>query len=325
MRKLFFVGTLLAALTTQSFAEDCKPLQRYGKIGFEPDETAHIYLPTTIAGYSTKVMLDTGAYWGVVREDLIAHLNLPTRTNYNLNLFDASGKKIDKSVVVPEFKLGALSFGAAEFFVSSIFSEGPMNELAGVVGQNLFAQVDLEIDNAGKSISLYSQDHCDGEGVHWADEAVILEYKRDNAKRTNNASRIKRDIDKNQIDEPVVSAELQGEPVTVLFDTGATSTAMDWEHARRVFKLTPETPGVVPAGSVTVGSGGRVETYKYTFKELVISGIRFENVPVRLGTFGRTAKLILGMNEMKHLHLYFAFKEGRIYVTAANAGRTPAK
>jgi hypothetical protein len=34
--------------------------------------------------------------------------------------------------------------------------------------------------------------------------------------------------------------------------------------------------------------------------------------------------LILGMNEMKHLRLYFAFKEGAIYVTAADAGRPPA-
>ena len=100
---------------------------------------------------------------------------------------------------------------------------------------------------------------------------------------------------------------------------------MDWEHAARVFKLTPETPGVVEAGEVMVGTGTRVKTYKYTFKELVISGIRFENVPVLLGDFGDTAQVILGMNEMKHLHLYFAFKEGRIYVTAANAGRTPAK
>jgi hypothetical protein len=30
------------------------------------------------------------------------------------------------------------------------------------------------------------------------------------------------------------------------------------------------------------------------------------------------------MNEMKHLRIYFAFKEGAIYVTAADAGRTTA-
>lgn len=325
MRKLFFVGALMAALSTQSFAEDCKPLARYGKVPFEPDANAHIILPVNVAGFSTKMMLDTGAYWGLLREDLAAQLNLQTRTNYNLNLFDASGKKIDKSVVVPDFRIGSLGFGATEFFVSGLYTDRPLPERAGVIGQNLFTQVDLEVDNAGKTISLYSQDHCDGEGVHWADEAVILDYKRDNSKRTKTASRVRRGIDKNQIDEPIVAAELQGEPVTVLFDTGASNTSMDWEHAARVFKLTPETPGVVEAGEVMVGTGTRVKTYKYTFKELVISGIRFENVPVLLGDFGDTAQVILGMNEMKHLHLYFAFKEGRIYVTAANAGRTPAK
>ena len=73
-----------------------------------------------------------------------------------------------------------------------------------------------------------------------------------------------------------------------------------------------------------MGTGARIQTYTYTFKELVISGIRFENVPVRLGDFDGQAQVVLGMNEMKHLRLYFAFKEGVIYVTDANAGRSAA-
>ena len=321
MRTLVAAAALIGILTTPVYAEDCKPLQRYGRLAFEPDNNAHIILPVSIAGFSAKMMLDTGAHWGLLREDLVAQLNLKIRTNYNLNLIDASGKKIDKSVIVPDFKMGQLSFGAAEFFVSGLYTDRPMTERAGVVGQNLFTQADLEVDNAGKLIALYSQDHCDGEGVHWADEAVILEYKRDNEKRMNNASRTRRTIDKNQIDEPIVSATLQGEPVTVLFDTGASFTSIDWEHARKVFKLTPETPGVEPAGSVIVATGATVQTYQYTFKELVISGIKFENVPALLGDFGKSAQVILGMNEMKKLHIYFAFKEGRIYVTDANAGK----
>ena len=196
-----------------------------------------------------------------------------------------------------------------------------MEEDGGVVGRNLFTQIDVEFDNAGRSISFFSQDHCPGEGVYWADEAVVLEYQRDQLSRSRSASRIKGDYDKNQIDTPVVSAELMGKPVTVLLDTGATYTSIDLEHARKVFGIGPGSPGVESAGKVYVATGAPVETYKYTFKELTISGIHFQNVPVLLGQFGDIAQVILGMHEMKHLRMYFAFKEGKVYITDANAGK----
>ena len=119
-----------------------------------------------------------------------------------------------------------------------------------------------------------------------------------------------------------MTAELAGKPVRLLFDTGATFTSMDLEHAHRVFGITKDTPGVQPAGSVNVGSGARIGTYRYVFPELTISGIRFENVPVLLGDFDGSVQVILGMNEMKKLRLFFAFKEGAIYVTAADARRS---
>jgi predicted aspartyl protease len=303
-------------------AEECKPLRRYAQIPFQQDNTDHIHLPVTLGGVQSKMMLDTGAYWSIVRKDIASQLGLQPRRNYNLIMFDGGGNRIDESVMISEFRLGQLSFGAAEFFVSGIWSGAPLNERAGVIGQNLLTQLHLEIDNAGKTISLFSQDHCAGDGVYWADEAVILKYERSNARSKPTGSRLKRDIDKNQIDEPIVTAELAGKPVRLLFDTGATFTSMDLEHARRVFGITKDTPGVQPAGSVNVGSGARIGTYRYVFPELTISGIRFENVPVLLGDFDGSVQVILGMNEMKKLRLFFAFKEGAIYVTAADARRS---
>lgn len=322
MRNWLLAAALLAALTTtQASAEECKRLQRFGTIPFEPDETAHAYLPATISGFKTKLMLDTGAYWSILHDDLVKQLGLKTKKAYFVTMIDASGAPIDTLAVTPEFKLGQLNFGAAEFFVGGGIPGEPLEADGGVVGRNLFTQLDIEFNNAGKAISFFSQDHCPGEGVYWSDEAVVLEYQRAQITRSRGASRIRGDIDKNQIDEPIVSAELMGKPVTVLFDTGATFTAMDLEHAEKVFGITPSTPGVVASEKVYVGSGAQVQTYTYTFKELTISGIRFENVPVRLGQFGNIAQIILGMHEMKHLRMFFAFKEGRIYITDANAGR----
>ena len=48
-----------------------------------------------------------------------------------------------------------------------------------------------------------------------------------------------------------------------------------------------------------------------------------ENVPVHLVDMKGT-KLILGMHELRHLHLYFAFKTKTIFVTTADATHAPA-
>lgn len=326
MRSLLIVAVALAALLAPiASAEDCQPLKRYGTIPFEPDENAHVYLPASVNGFQTHFMLDTGAYWSIIRGDIAKHLNLTIKKSYAVIMHDASGALIDTLTVVPDFKLGKMAFGAAEFFIGGLDENTPMEGNAGVVGQNLFTQVDIDLDNAGHKFSLFSQDHCPGDGVYWSDEAVILSYKRDRSSQNQTTSRIRKSVDKNQIDEPVVSAELQGKPVTVLFDTGATFTSIDLDHARNVFGIGPGSPGVEPASKVYVGSGAQVQTYRYVFKELTISGIRFENVPVLLGDFGDLAQVILGMHEMKQLHIYFAFKEGKIYVTAANAGMKPAR
>ncbi len=324
MRAILAAAAILVSLTATASAQQCKPLKRYGQIPFQTDEGAHIYLPVSIGDFQSKMMLDTGAFWSMLRTDLVTQLGLSTKENFNLNLFDSGGNKIDRSTMISNFSLSGLRFGEAEFFVSGLFADSPLTERAGLLGQNLFTQVNLEIDYATKTISLFSQDHCPGDGVYWSNEAVVLKYEREGARRKQVASRLKTGIDKRQIDEPIVSAELQGKPVTVLFDTGATFTSMNQDYAKRVFNITPQTPGAEPAGGVFVGSGARIPTWRYTFKELVISGIRFQNIPVLLGDFKGGAAVTLGMNEMKHLRIYFAFKEGAIYVTAADAGRTTA-
>lgn len=323
MRETLLLGAvLLAFCANTASAEECKPLQRFAQIGFEPDAHAQIYLPSRISGFGTHLLLDTGAFWNIINKDLVAQLHIPTRTSYEIYMIDASGAKIDQVATVPEFMLGDLKIAKLDFFVGGNLG-GTVESMGGVLGRNMFTKVDLEIDNAGKTVSLYSPDHCPGEGVHWSDEAVVLEYHRDTSNTTHTGSRIKTPVRPEQLDEPVVSAELQGKPVTVLFDTGASMTSIDLEHAERVFGIGPGKPGVTEAGSTYVGSGARVPVYAYTFKELTISGIRFENVPVHLGQFGDVAQVVLGMHEMKHLHMYFAFKEGRIYITAADAGSRP--
>jgi predicted aspartyl protease len=323
MRKLALLAALVMASAAPAIAEESCQLKRIAVIPFQTDNTAHIYVPVTLNDRSTHLMLDTGAFWSGVSQQMVAALNLPIRDATDIYMTDAAGHRINKMVTINQMKLGNIPFNSAvEMFVMGDLPNTTVDKNAGVLGRNLFTQMDLEIDNAGKTISLFSQDHCKGAGVYWADEALTLNFKREKP-QTPTGSNIRKKPSKHQIDTPIVAADLDGEVVSVLFDTGATNSGMDIEHAKRKFGIGPGSPGVQPAGKVYTGTGEAVETYAYTFKTLTISGIKFENVPILLGKFDDDAKLLLGMNELKKLRIYFAFKDGMIHVTAADAGRTP--
>ncbi len=318
MRKLTLIAAVVVASAAPAIAEESCQLKRYGVVPFETDAGSHIYIPATIGGHPAKLMLDTGAYWSVLGRAFVEAKNFRIGNADNLNLYDAAGERISKTTIA-ELRIGGLSYGDTEFFVSG-FPVADANSDVGVLGQNLLAKVDLEIDNAGKTLSFFSQDHCKGAGVYWADEAVTLKFKKQPS-RSAIGSNIKK-IDPNQIDMPIVAAELDGEVISVLFDTGATYSVLDIEHAKRRFKVGPGTPGVTPAGKLVVGNGGLIESYSYTFNSLTIAGVKFENVPVRLAKLDGK-QMLLGMRQMKHLRIYFASKDGMIHITAADAGRTP--
>jgi predicted aspartyl protease len=314
---------LATVLSPVTHAEECKPLKSYGKIPFATDDGLRINLTTTLAGKPTHLVLDTGAYWSTIRRDLVEDLGLKTRKGTSLYMLDLAGEKMDKVAIVPEVKVGGLGYGAAEFFIAGA-PPAPIEEEGGLLGQNLLNRIDLDIDNARKTVTLFSQDHCDGDGVYWADEAVVLEFKRSETDSMH-VSRAKREERKstNDFDVPIVWAQFEGRNVAVTFDTGATHTSMDLGLAKAVFGIDEHSPGVRPAGESYVANGGTVQDYSYTFKKLSIAGVTFENVPVLLSKFDSGKDVLLGMHEMRHLHLYIAYKEGRIYITAADAGIKP--
>jgi predicted aspartyl protease len=320
-----FRNVLLAAILSAFAAlpalgaESCT-LTRHAVIPFTTDTTAHIYLPATLADHPTRLMVDTGGSWSLINEPLAERLGLKIKTLGEAIFEDASGAAIDRYVVVPGMKLGDLSFPIpVEFLIARLPQTKPLEEKGGTLGLNIFTHMDLEIDNAAKTVTLFTQDNCsDGDVVYWADEAVTLKYRAERS-RAPTGGRLGRP--KSHITLPIVGAELEGEEVRVLFDTGSTITAIDIDLAKRRFGIGPGSPGVEPAGRAYLPSGRTVELYSYTFKTLTISGIRFENVPVHLGEF-ETAELILGMHELKLLRLYFAFKDGLVHVTAADAKRS---
>jgi len=178
---------------------------------------------------------------------------------------------------------------------------------SGSMGMNFFPKLDLELDNANRTIGLFLQRDCEGGGVHWSDESAWFPFRFVGG-------------------IPVAQMQIAGEDIDAVIDTGSTATSIDLDFVRRRFGITPESPGVTRLGAIRLPSGRTAETYGYTFKSLSVSGITFENVPAELLDLeGGVGKLVLGMHELRLLHLYIATKERQIYVTAADAPGNPPR
>ena len=65
-------------------------------------------------------------------------------------------------------------------------------------------------------------------------------------------------------------------------------------------------------------SGENVKAHREGFKSLSFSGIESKDPQFMVAPlYHPAAKMVIGMDKLRHLHLYFAFAQKKIYVTAA--------
>jgi hypothetical protein len=133
---------------------------------------------------------------------------------------------------------------------------------------------------------------------------------------------------------------LDGQSLLAIIDTGATYTTITSKLAQESFGLTPSSPGMEPAGNVN--GDPKLFSYSHTFSSLALDGITIKNLRIivmpdrvtdekspryryylsggKLYSQKRLElpELILGMDVLKHLRLYFAFDEHNLYATPAD-------
>lgn len=299
MRTAFAIGLIAAVSVSAASAEPCR-LVRVASLDSNVDGSDHLYVPAQLGGRQTNLMVDTGGVWSLIKADLADELKLERHISHATNLGDAAGNRLKEYVRVNDFKLGALAFnGPVDFIVMPGYS-GDLDRFGGTIGLNILARADVELDNAAKKVNLFRPSRCQGAGAYWANEYAELPLVAVDGL-------------------PETKIDVEGESVRALIDTGTTRTFMSLSLARRKFGLTPTSPGVTPGRDVTLPSGKVLKSYDYTFTSLTVSAFRFEDVRVVLSDTDHG--LILGMSQLKQLHLYFAWDEKKLYATTADARR----
>ena len=283
----------------------------------EPDEK--IAVAVSLNGAQHRMLLATSNINSAVLRDFADSTHVPQKhLDRNVHLYTWGGEAITYGTI-DNLTLGSGTGGSLRMIVApGSYPADP--DVVGMLGTDILGNFDVEFDFAAAKVRLFSNDHCPNMGAYWAAKYAELP------------------IDLGQLGKPLSQWTLDGQPVTVSFDTGAAHSIMPMTVAKEKFGLDTGSPGVEAVGNDADG----LPVYRHRFRSLTADGIAVNNPLVALydsrskqercdgkTRFGHRwhqtttcygqGDLSLGLQELSKLHLYFAYKGKVIYFTAADA------
>jgi hypothetical protein len=326
-----FSAALAASLmyASAAWAQDCS-LKQIASLPITTTASGKIAVPVKINGVSglMAVILDTdtsGVNGELVEQQDWDTEALPSYVKFwfgDVDFTQGVRTQLTRQVKITDLQLGMLDAKDMTFLMYSRWHSN--DGIVGVLGSNLLRHFDVEFDFANEKINLFSQDHCAGNVVYWSDAYTSL---------------------------PLSYNNLSGEvTIPMLLDGKAVTASLSTIRRKSLMALTEA--GMIegfPANSADlkdVGTGPILQDetiYHYPFKELSLGALALRNPVIDLspdfnncayiktstpGYANQSIKaakdlcatdLAVGLDELRKLHLYFAFKENKLYVTAADA------
>jgi predicted aspartyl protease len=303
-----FSCALLAAGISTTAAGECR-LTRIASLPFTGKGA--IVVPAKIDGAPVPMVVDTGAPASAIDPVIARKLHLVERQVAPDTMYDFEGQPITHTALAHDLALSGAHANDVRFLVwpTPLSTDGSRE---GTLAADLLQHYDVEIDFAAGRLNLFSQDHCPGKVVYWTSNSVAVVPMH-----VTWAGHI------------TVPVMLDGQPFDALLDTGATYSVLFQDAAREKFGLKPMPR--IPKPAEVEGAAG-VPRYFRGFKSLDLEGLSIRNpiLEIRERTAPRHGfeqsggnDLILGLNELRHLHLYIAYGEEKLYITPAAASVAP--
>lgn len=300
-------------------AKECGPLKSVASVNLVPLPSMNWEMvPVSVNGSSELFLLDTGGGASQISPKAAQALTLDLQTGAS-PLIDIAGHVSTAFVKVDKFTWGGWTANNVYLRIA------PNNIVDGIIAPDLLNRYDVEMDFASQKLNYFQSDHCPGKVVYWSHTGDVAQIPIVLA-------------DKKSIKVPV---KLDGQSLLATIDTGSSLTSITSTTALESFGLTSASPGMKPIGNA---NGDRnLASYLHTFSSLTLDGVtvknpRIEIMPDKVSGADMTggapyiptgavyplapkhpkaAQLLLGMDVLKQLHLYFAFREHNLYVSTA--------
>jgi predicted aspartyl protease len=307
---------LTLAFSTSAFAQ-CGALKLLEEVQMESAGPGPSTVPVQINGVKQSLTFSTTGGATQISRDTAKNLNLEV-TAGDTGLFDASGNPWHDRVVVKQFAVGRIQKENMNMPIS------PSNAVrVGLFSLNFMVPFDIDVDFGTNKLRFFSQDHCPGGVLYW--QAPVAGV----APLTVEGMRI------------TVPAMLDGKQITAVIDSSAQNTSVKTAVAQKILGLELGGPGT----PLNQGGFGGGKSYTHTYGFLSIGNVSVKNVDVRIASDSlretsngaleaahRSAVtqfeladpvLTIGMDVLRQLHIYLAFKENKLYLTPASVPVEP--
>lgn len=326
---------LLVSVALASFAStmghsvaakaDCAPLKIENSVKMLPLERSdRLLVPITLNGLKRKFLFDTGGAISAISSSTVKELNLPTyHSRYRVSTLQRQDAW--DFVQVHEVVFGAATNNGVQLEVVDHFGPpGGPEPFDGILATGIFVHDDIDMDFGAERLNFFSTDHCEGKVVYWPHQVLSVTPVQ---------------LEQGHLD---VSVTLDGHPLRAMIDTGSARTTMDLSRAQQVIDFSPSAP---TGGNAPKDNPDR-QIYPRRFSNLSFDGVTIQNPliiiqPLQFGG-GKTdtptlesraqhkddienrlsPDMIIGMDVLRHLHVYLALNEGRLYVTEAVPGES---
>lgn len=301
MRNWLFAAALVVLALQPAMAEEKCQLIRIASLDMIPG-APHILVKAAINDQPVTMMVDTGGFATAFTESKAKELGLPVDIEPASGFVVYGGISLKRFTTFSGFTLGRMK---APRLTYPLLPDGFLPpDVDGILSPDFLANFDADFDFAGGKLNLFSPDHCEGKVVYWTKQPVskIRLTRKDPVHIT-------------------IPVTLDGHEVTALVDTGGGGSAvMSLDTAEDLFDLEDNDPKLVHVP----GPNGIKTARKYPFKQLTFGDVVVDNpqiilVPDRDAQMGPHAPdMILGITILRQLHLYIAYHEKYLYVSAAS-------
>jgi len=313
--RLFPLALLLTAPAATARAQDCAPAQLLATVRLldaEPESNIRT-VPVSLNGATRQMVLDTGGAVTQLSRDTIEELKLPTLPS-SAAVYDINGRVSRRFAKVKDLSFGHLH---RDYAALMVWPEAK-RPYAGELAQDLLQPYDVDVDFRAGQLKMYAKGHCPGPSG-WTPAARTA--------MSNKGWHLH------------IPVMLDGHAYDAIFDTGSRHTIMRLPAAQRDFGLDANAPGMTPLRAIN--GDPFLNGHLHTFGKLSFAGITFDQqevliVPDRMNRNADRSRmadnaahlhnenlilpeLSLGMDVLKHLHLFLAFGEQALYVAPDEA------
>ncbi len=260
------IGLALAGNAAAAEAGKCK----VGRIAEWPLR-AGSYRPVfdgAINGQKVGILIDTGSAMNLVRRSATTRLGL-TRHQTPDRVIGIGGEEQAEYVHIEEFRIGE---GVRKGWEVLAAGEGSFSDdIAVILGDEYFQQVDVEFDMAHNAVRLYETRDCDGVSLaYWATTEPAGEVP------IESGSKIR------------LTVSINGQSVRAGLDSGSSASMLSKPDAAHL-GVTPESPGTVAGGCILDGLGGRrqLDSWIGQFESFTVGNERIKNPKIRFADLWR--------------------------------------